>query len=121
MGKLSDADYHALHSQLENRALTAMTSIERIRQKIHHDANKPAAVARPAPSPPSAPIRIVSPAPPPRRSENAPAFSFRSESSSARRFRFCPQCGTRAATDANFCAECGIVLKSTARATNWTE
>ncbi len=118
MGKLSDADYHALHDQLENRALTAMTSIERIRQKIHHDATKPVAVA--VARPPSAPIRVVSLPPSSRRSENAPAFSFRPESSS-RKLRFCPQCGTRAATDGNFCAECGIVLKSTARATNWTE
>jgi hypothetical protein len=39
----------------------------------------------------------------------------------SRRIRFCPQCGTRAAPDANFCAECGIGIKSTARATNWNE
>ena len=120
MGKLSDSDYHALHDQLENRALTAMTSIERLRQKTQQktrdDVTKPPAAAA---RPPSAPIRVV--APPPRRSENAPTFSFRSESSSSRRVRFCPQCGTRAASDGNFCAECGIVLKSTSRATNWTE
>src|SRR5713226_5179458 len=31
MGKLSTADYDSMHSALENRALTAMTEVERIR------------------------------------------------------------------------------------------
>src|ERR1700756_4709611 len=31
MGKLSDADYQSMHQTLENRALTAMTEVEKIR------------------------------------------------------------------------------------------
>ncbi len=31
MGKLSDADYDSMHKALEDRALTAMAAIERIR------------------------------------------------------------------------------------------
>src|SRR5260370_38357486 len=33
MGKLSTADYDAMHSALENRALTAMTAVERLRSE----------------------------------------------------------------------------------------
>ncbi|MDO8432061.1 MAG: c-type cytochrome biogenesis protein CcmI [Candidatus Binatus sp.] len=117
MGKLSDADYRSMHQELENRALTAMTAIEKIRHKSRDDAQKKQAVSRPT----STPVRVVMAS---TRRDAPTIFTPRAEPSlttSARRIRFCPQCGTRAATDANFCAECGVALKSSARATNWNE
>lgn len=115
MGKLSTADYDSMHSALENRALTAMTEVQRIRAEAA--AKKQASVTPIA----DAPRRST---PLPRRTDTVPTLVVRQEvprASTPRKIRFCPQCGTRTAPDSNFCAECGAAFKPAARATNWTE
>lgn len=106
MGKLSDADYQSMRARLEDRALTAMTSIEKLRAEIRKPTLAPA------------PRRMVAP----RRPEAIQTLSVHQESprTGSRKVRFCPQCGTRAVNDANFCAECGVSLKASPRATTWT-
>jgi hypothetical protein len=128
MKKLSDADYAAMYQGLQNRALTAMTAIEKIRQKSRDEAQKlrdeeekKAASVAAAARPSVGGVRMVMAA---SRRDAPTIFTPRPEvppASGSRRVRFCPQCGTRAAPDSNFCAECGIGLKATARATNWNE
>ncbi len=114
MGKLSDDDYNSMHSALENRALTAMTEVERLRAEA---AKKQASVVALADATRKTPL--------PRRTDTVPTLVVHHEvprPSSSRKIRFCPQCGTRSAPDSNFCAECGAAIKQTpARATNWTE
>ena len=114
MGKLSVADYDSMHSALENRALTAMTEIERIRAEAAAKKQAPVIALADAPRRPAMP----------RRTDTVPTLVVRHElprPSSPRKIRFCPQCGTRTAPDSNFCAECGAAFKPAARATNWTE
>jgi cytochrome c-type biogenesis protein CcmI len=115
MGKLSAADYDSMHSTLENRALTAMTEVERLRAEAA--AKKPAPVVALA----DAPRRS---APLPRSTDTVPTLVVHHEiprASSPRKIRFCPECGTRSAPDSNFCAECGAAFKVSARANNRTE
>jgi cytochrome c-type biogenesis protein CcmI len=115
MGKLSDADYESMHSMLENRALAAMTEVERIRAEAA--SKKQASVVALA----DAPRR---PAPTPRSIDTIPTLVVNNEAartSSPRKIRFCPECGTRSATDSNFCAECGTAFKPPSRATVRTE
>lgn len=115
MGKLSDADYDSMHSTLENRALTAMTEVERIRAEAA--SKKQASVVALA----DAPRR---PAPLPRSTDTVPTLVVHHEAprpASPRKIRFCPECGTRSAPDTNFCAECGAAFKPTSRATVRTE
>jgi cytochrome c-type biogenesis protein CcmI len=117
MGKLSDADYESMHKALEDRALTAMAAVETIRAKADKAANakKPGvtpltnATRRPAPAP-----RRIDPIPtlvvhhePPRPQQSAP----QTVATASRKISFCPECGTRAAVDAKFCAQCGIAIK----------
>jgi cytochrome c-type biogenesis protein CcmI len=110
MGKLSDSDYESLKAQLEQRALTAMQSSD----KINDDARKSSVVRELIPPSPSAE--------PARRAEPAPVLMMRTDASAkAPRVRFCPQCGTRTLKDARYCAECGTALKLSPRATNWNE
>jgi cytochrome c-type biogenesis protein CcmI len=120
MGKLSATDYDAMHSSLENRALTAMAAIEKIRTEA---AVAEAAAKKQAPVIPLVDaLRRLTPLP--RRTDNIPTLVVRQEpprSTAPRKIRFCPQCGTRTAPDSNFCAECGAAFKPSARATNWTE
>ena len=125
MGKLSDLDYESLGASLENRALTAMSAIERfkeqeraanfaavnVRPKLRAAAaiaNEIAAMSQPAVVIPTAPgmsphSNANEPAPMPR--------NIASEIAGGRRIRFCPQCGTRAAASGNFCGECGAPLR----------
>lgn len=115
MGKLSSADYDSMHSALENRALTAMTEVERIRAEA---AVKKQASVIPLADAPRRPAQMH------RRTDTVPTLVVHHElprPSSPRKIRFCPQCGTRAAPDSNFCAECGVAFRPAARATNWTE
>jgi cytochrome c-type biogenesis protein CcmI len=113
MGKLSDADYESMHKALEDRALTAMAAVETIRAASDKAANakKPGvtAIRRPAPAP-----RRIDPIPtlvvhhePPR----PPQASPQTLATASRKISFCPECGTRAAVDAKFCAQCGIAIK----------
>jgi cytochrome c-type biogenesis protein CcmI len=115
MGKLSDADYQSMHSTLENRALTAMTEVEKIRAEAA--SKKQASVVALA----DAPRR---PAPMPRSTDTVPTLVVHHEvprPSAPRKIRFCPECGTRSAPESNFCAECGASFKTTPRATIRTE
>jgi hypothetical protein len=44
---------------------------------------------------------------PPRSPQPSPPPS----TSQSHKVSFCPQCGTRAALDSKFCAQCGIAIK----------
>ncbi len=114
MGKLSDADYDSMHKALEDRALTAMAAVEKIRDTAA-SAKKPTvtplaqALRRPAPAPrriDPIPTLVVHHEPPrPQMSQPQPAPA------GSGKIRFCPQCGMRAAVDSKFCAQCGIAIK----------
>ncbi len=115
MGKLSDADYESMHKALEDRALTAMTAVETIRDA----ADKAANAKKPAVTPLTTAIRR--PAPAPRRIDPIPTLVVHNEpprppqaslsTTGSRKISFCPECGTRAAVDSKFCAQCGIAIK----------
>ena len=126
MGKLSDADYESMHQALEDRALTAMAAVEKIRDQADKAANaeKPIvtpltqAIRRPAAAP-----RRIDPVPtlilhtePPRPPQSPPPSS-----SQSRKISFCPECGMRAAVDAKFCAQCGIAIRPLSGAIARTE
>ncbi|HVN29490.1 MAG TPA: c-type cytochrome biogenesis protein CcmI [Candidatus Binataceae bacterium] len=132
MGKLSDADYESLRASLQNRALQAMTAIDKfkdqeriaketeqaakvaavtVRPKLREAAaiaNEIAAMSKPKPAIPTAPGMAPSIASPAASSQPR---SVAGEIGGARRVRFCPQCGTRTAVSANFCGECGASLR----------
>ena len=116
MGKLSDPDYDSMHRALEDRALTAMAAVEKIRLDADQAANakKPIvtpltqAIRRPVPAP-----RRIDPIPtlvlhhePPRQPQPPPP-----PAAASGKLRFCPQCGMRAAPDSKFCAQCGIAIR----------
>ncbi|HTW89697.1 MAG TPA: hypothetical protein VMD75_16995 [Candidatus Binataceae bacterium] len=94
MGKLSDADYAALKSPLEERALAAMSALGRLRSEVALGAS---AVS------PAASVRTL-------RAVAAPAGA------AARRVRFCPQCGAAVGPSHKFCAGCGVPLAELRRA-----
>jgi hypothetical protein len=96
-GKLSAADYDVLRAGLEERALAAMSALERLDAR----RREPARVT-------SLPERLH------RKSDPSGAAG-------AGRVAFCPQCGQRVASGANFCAECGMGLRPLGRATGWTD
>jgi cytochrome c-type biogenesis protein CcmI len=116
MGKLSDADYESMHKALEDRALTAMAAVEKIRVQADKAAN--------AKKPVVTPLTPRKPAPAPRRIDPIPTLVVHAEpsrppqptqqppsSSQSSKISFCPQCGMRAAIDSKFCAQCGIAIK----------
>jgi cytochrome c-type biogenesis protein CcmI len=114
MGKLSDADYDSMHKTLEDRALTAMTAVEKIRHPAEPEAAKKPVVTplprRPAPLPrrdavPTLILHTEPVRPPPPPPQPAPS------SASSRKISFCPECGMRAAADSKFCAQCGIAIR----------
>jgi cytochrome c-type biogenesis protein CcmI len=128
MGKLSDADYESMHQALEDRALTAMAAVEKIRDQTDKAAN--------AKKPAVAPLQAIRrPAPAPRRIDPIPTLVLHTEaprlqpsppsspqsSSHARKISFCPECGMRAALDAKFCAQCGIAIRPLSGAIARTE
>ena len=122
MGKLSDADYQSLRASLEGRALQAMTAIEKfkdqeraanlaavtVRPKLREAAaiaDEIAAMSKPQLAIPTAPgMSTPPPSPPPRATAT--------DIATARRIRFCPQCGMRAPSSGNFCGECGTPLRA---------
>jgi cytochrome c-type biogenesis protein CcmI len=130
MGKLSGADYESMHKALEDRALTAMAAAESIRAQSAGAASSKKPPLAPAAQPPRRP-------PSPRRTDTVPTLVLHTEpprapqtvpqqqppqsSSPSRKFSFCPQCGTRAATDSKFCAQCGIAIRPRGGATAWSE
>jgi cytochrome c-type biogenesis protein CcmI len=118
MGKLSDADYDSMHKALEDRALTAMAAAEEIRVQADKDAiAKKSAVT---------PLTPVPRRPAPRRTDTVPTLVLHMDPPQAQRppstkIRFCPQCGTRAASESKFCAQCGVAIKPMGAAAAWTE
>ena len=111
MGKLSDADYESMHKALEDRALTAMAAVEKIRDQAANAKKTTVtplaqALRRPAPAPrriDPIPTLVVHNEPPRPPQQPAPSGSGK--------IRFCPECGMRAAVDAKFCAQCGIAIR----------
>jgi cytochrome c-type biogenesis protein CcmI len=128
MGKLSGADYDSMHKALEDRALTAMAAAESIRAQTASAANPKKPPLAPVAQPPRRP-------PSPRRTDTVPTLVLHNEparqpqmqqqsaqlQTPSRKFNFCPQCGTRAATDSKFCAQCGIAIRPRSGATAWSE
>ncbi len=92
MNKLSDTDFNDLRRSLENRAIAAMASIEKL-----------AAAAKPSST------RSASP----KRSEPMKPSDAKPE---PRQIRYCPECGKPVAPRNNFCAECGSSLRALERA-----
>jgi hypothetical protein len=86
MNKLSAEDYRVLYDSLETRALGAMTEMERLRAELRAEVARTREATRPV----MRPIQPVE-----RR---------------VRRVAYCPQCGKRIRTEANFCVECGASL-----------
>ena len=121
MGKLSDADYAAMRTALEDRALTAMAALEKsaLEKTQPEPAPKPRLAAAPKRLVQLAPVTLP-PAPASQRTIERTQIAVRGEAAS-RKFRFCPQCGMRAAPEANFCAECGLAFRPVARLTNRTD
>ena len=116
MGKLSDADYEALRASLETRALVAMQSIERLKDKIETAPIAAAPASRPALH-----VEPLRRAEPPRAAQ-FPSFAVtRPNAATPRGVRFCPQCGTRTIADARYCSECGLALRPAGRATGWND
>ena len=115
MGKLSDADYDSMHKALEDRALTAMAAVERIRGEADKGTKKGSVTALNAPRPAPLPRRIDPvptlvvhrelPRPPQPLSQQQPSAS------ASHKPRFCPECGMRVAGDSKFCAQCGIAIR----------
>ncbi len=85
MDKVSEDDCRELRRQLEDRALTAMAALEKLRGESRAAAT-PASAARPV-------LSKVARRPTPQA-------------------RFCPGCGSKLASAANFCAGCGMALQS---------
>ncbi len=116
MGKLSDADYDSMHKALEDRALTAMAAIERIRDDKGGNAKKGSVtpLTRPAPVPrriDPVPTLVVHREPPPRPPQPVSQQQPSPSASASHKPRFCPECGMRAAGDSKFCAQCGIAIR----------
>jgi zinc-ribbon domain len=100
MGKLEEVDYRDLKRSLEDRALAAMTAIERLRgaprlarvQAAQRPSAPRAAADRPAPTPRSADASRGS----------QPIVNY------------CPQCGAPIAEGHKFCTGCGASLSADA-------
>ncbi|MGH7934727.1 MAG: hypothetical protein ACREQN_16410 [Candidatus Binataceae bacterium] len=90
MGKLEESDYHDLRKVLENRALAAMSALEKLRAEAR--ASRVRFVPR-RPRP-AAPLAVKAPQP-----------------DGGRLVNFCPQCGMRSGGGYNFCAQCGASLQ----------
>lgn len=95
MGKLSEFDYAALKTPLEERALAAMGALGRSR-------NEPGSGGAPVTAPVVRTLRaVVSPS---------------GGAATARKVRFCPECGSAVGGNYKFCAGCGAPLAALRRA-----
>ena len=115
MGKLSDADYDSMHKALEDRALTAMAAIERIRDDKGTKKGSVTALNAPRPAPvprriDPVPTLVVHREPPARPPQ--PLSQQQPSASASHKPRFCPECGMRVAGDSKFCAQCGIAIRA---------
>jgi hypothetical protein len=113
MGKLDETDYRDLKRSLENRALAAMSAIERLRggerATMIRLASRP---LRPAPAVvPVAPAALASIARPSSRRALGASSTMKPI------VNFCPQCGVAVGADHNFCAGCGASLNVVASRT----
>lgn len=123
MGKLSEADYDSMHKALEQQALAAMAAVENFRLQTDKAANSQKLSSTPLTQAPRRPAAL------PRRTDAVPGPVVHTElpqpplssPSPSRNIRYCSQCGTRAAADSKFCAQCGIAIKPMGGAAAWTE
>jgi hypothetical protein len=107
MGKLSEADYAALHEGLMTRALGASAALERLHAATPIAADTGAAAVAPAAAGTSARQ--------PRLVKTGPAAApVNTPVAATMRVRFCSQCGVEVAAG-NFCSECGAPLSLSAR------
>jgi hypothetical protein len=122
MGKLSDADYASMHRVLEDRALTAMATIENLRAQnekpkktsvtpLTQATRRPTFTPRRIDPVPTLVLKTDPPRPPQPAAPTLAPISTQSASSSSRKPGFCPECGMRVAADAKFCAQCGIAIR----------
>src|SRR6266851_1288756 len=96
MGKLDETDYRDLKRSLEDRALSAMTAIERLRGAER--ATRIRLASRPAPAAvPMAQAALASMAAPSSRRSLGAASALKPT------VNFCPQCGAPVGADHNFC------------------
>ena len=93
MGKLTEADYQGLRTDLENRALAAMNAIEKVREKLGQTSRDGRRTRGRATL---------------RRQRAVKAGAAQT---GARRINFCPQCGSPASADHNFCGQCGAPFR----------
>ena len=110
MGKLDDLDYRELKRALEDRALSAMSAIERARGASRASAMR---LAARTPRPASAAVAAIPGSGSPPRPQPARRLS-RASGAGQPVVNFCPQCGVRVAAGYNYCSECGTDLNAVA-------
>ena len=110
MGKLDEVDYRDLKRSLEDRALSAMSAIERAHRETR------ASTMRLAPRRARATTVAAAPAPSLEASTGTPSarLPIGAAALSKQVINFCPQCGVRVGAGHNYCAECGGNLNAVA-------
>jgi zinc-ribbon domain len=109
MGKLDEVDYRDLKRSLEDRALSAMSAIERMRvavPELERDVERTATVRRASRAARPALASAAAAMPPPRRTSAAGGAT----AVAPPKVKFCPQCGVPVGAGHNFCAVCGTSL-----------
>lgn len=101
MGKLDPADYQALRTKLEARAMAAMSAL-----------GQGASAGGSGDSEPLPKHALPGVAAKSSGTADASAVSEIASRGTARRINFCPQCGARAAAGYKFCAGCGAAMPS---------
>jgi zinc ribbon protein len=114
MGKLDEVDYHDLKRSLADRALSAMSAIERARGDARAATMRLA--ARPARTSPAS-VALAAASPTPTLRTPSARRQLGAVGAGLPLVNFCPQCGARVGTGHNFCAECGANLSPVAART----
>jgi hypothetical protein len=115
MGKLDEGDYRDLKRSLEDRALSAMSAIERAHAETRGAQRAPAMRLASRGARAAATGAGVAAASPPPLRLSASATRRNAGASGAGVppvVNFCPQCGVRVGAGHNFCAECGTNLSA---------